>query len=359
MGSIKKQYWQYSLIVLILFMGVVLFKEFAPFMSGILGACTIYIMIRKQMKYLTEVKHFKRSLAATLLLIESILCFLIPISVAVWLLIVELNHMNLNPSTYITEAQNIANLIKERTGYNVLSTENILSAAAFLPKIGQFLLDSVSSFVINTLVLIFFLYFMLCGGRQMEKYIYSLLPFNEHNKREVIQSINVLVKSNAIGIPLLAVIQGFIAMIGYIIFGAPNPVLFAFLTCFATIIPLIGTSLIWFPLALYLGLTGDWFNAIGLAIYALVIISNVDNLIRFLLQKKLADTHPLITVFGVIIGLTLFGFWGVIFGPLLLSVFILCIDIFKREYLDEKRIIIDKDEVDGIIKMEKQKNIDT
>lgn len=60
-----------------------------------------------------------------------------------------------------------------------------------------------------------------------------------------------------------------------------------------------------------------------------------------MLQKRIADTHPLITVFGVIVGLPLFGFWGVIFGPLLLSIFILCVDIFKREHLDDKQVEAD------------------
>lgn len=348
-ANIKEEYWKYTLIALIVFMAVVLFKEFAPFTSGILGAFTVYIMIRGQMRYLTGKKRLRRSVAATILLIEAILCFLIPISVAVWLLVGELNQVNLNPTIYISETQHVADLIRQRTGYNVLSTDNILSAAAYLPKIAQILLDSVASFIINSLVLIFVLYFMLIGGPRMEKYMYSLLPFKDVNKKEVIHSVNMLVKSNAIGIPLLAFIQGFIAMIGYILFDAPNPILFGFLTCFATIIPLIGTALIWFPLSLYLGLSGDWPNAIGLAAYSIIIISNIDNLIRFMLQKKMADTHPLITIFGVIIGLTLFGFWGVIFGPLLLSIFLLCVDIFKREYLDDKRLIVDKEEISDIV----------
>jgi predicted PurR-regulated permease PerM len=84
-----------------------------------------------------------------------------------------------------------------------------------------------------------------------------------------------------------------------------------------------------------MALNGDWVHALGLAIYALLVITNVDNLIRFILQKKLADIHPLITVFGVVIGLSLFGFMGIIFGPLLLSLFLLCIDIFKKSYLDK------------------------
>lgn len=96
---------------------------------------------------------------------------------------------------------------------------------------------------------------------------------------------------------------------------------------------MVGTGLVWGPLVIYLCATGNWVNGIGLLCYGALVISQVDNLIRFVLQKKMADTHPLITVFGVIIGLPLFGFMGVIFGPLLLSMFILCLDIFKKEYL--------------------------
>ena len=74
-------------------------------------------------------------------------------------------------------------------------------------------------------------------------------------------------------------------------------------------------------------------NGIGLAIYGLIIVGGVDNVARFLLQKKLADIHPLITVFGVLIGIPMFGFWGIIFGPLLLSLFILFFNMYRHEYV--------------------------
>ena len=133
---------------------------------------------------------------------------------------------------------------------------------------------------------------------------------------------------------LVVIILG---LVGYWIFGVPSAVLFGLLTCFATIIPIVGTMLIWVPIVIYLALSGSWGNAIGLAIYASIVVSQSDNLIRFVLQKKMADTHPLITIFGVVIGLSLFGFMGVIFGPLMLAIFILCVNMFKREYLDRKR----------------------
>ena len=330
----KEQYSKCFLIILILVLSVIIFIEFLPFLSGLLGALTIYVLVRKQMTYFTQIKKLNNSTAAILILLEVVLCFLIPTFLAIWLLVNKLQTIDLQPQSIVVVIQKVVSIIHEKTGYNILSTDNLSSATSFATKALQSILGGIGVFVINSIVLVFILYFMLVGSKQMEAYIYDILPFSNENKKNIIKEINVMVKSNAIGIPLLAVIQGIIAMIGYIIFGVPDPVLFAFLTCFATIIPLIGTSLIWFPLSVYLALTGNWPAAIGLAIYSLIIISNVDNLIRFMLQKKIADTHPLITVFGVIIGLTLFGFWGVIFGPLLLSIYLLCVNIFKKEYLD-------------------------
>lgn len=204
---------------------------------------------------------------------------------------------------------------------------------SILPRFGQMLMEGITSFAINVLVMLFVLYFMLIGGKKMEKYVNGILPFNRENKKDILQEFHRVVRSNAIGVPLLAVIQGGAAMLGYFIFGVPSAFLWGVLSCFATIIPIIGTAIIWIPLFLYLGAIGHWGNAIGLVIYSAIVIGNVDNLIRGILQKKMADTHPLVTIFGVVIGLSLFGFMGVIFGPLLLSLFILCVEIFREDYL--------------------------
>lgn len=334
--NLKESYWKYSLITIIVVMGIILFIEFTPFLGGILGAFTIYILLRKQMLHLTEKKHLNRSLVAILLLLETILCFLIPLTLAVWLFINKLQTINLDPTVLVSSFENLAGIVREKVGYNILDKDNIASIVSVLPKIGQTLMGGISGFAINIAVLVLILYFMLIGGSQMEAYIYDILPFNERNKKEVLKEINMIVTSNAIGIPLLAIIQGLIAMLGYWIFNAPSPFLFGFLTCFATIIPVVGTAIIWLPLVVYMALTGDWVNGLGLTAYALIVITNIDNLIRFMLQKKMADIHPLVTIFGVIIGLSLFGFMGIIFGPLLISVFMLCFNMFKKEYLQSK-----------------------
>ena len=332
--STKEQYWKYSLIVIILFMGVIIFRQITPFLGGLLGALTIYILVRGQMNHLVEKRKLKRSISALLITAETIFVFLIPLGLTVWMVANKLQDINLDPQTYIAPIQQVAEFIKEKTGYDVLGKDTLSFIVSILPRVGQIIMEGASSLAVNLFVMIFVLYFMLIGGKKMEAYVNDILPFNEANTQEVIREINMIVRSNAIGIPLLAIIQGGVAMIGYLIFGAPNILLLGFLTCFATIIPMVGTALVWFPVAAYLAISGDWFHAIGLAAYGAIVVSQSDNLIRFILQKKMADTHPLITIFGVVIGLPLFGFMGVIFGPLLLSLFFLFVNMFKKEYLD-------------------------
>lgn len=335
--SLKEQYWKYSLIIIILLMGIIIFWRITPFLGGLLGALTIYILVRKQMSHLTEKRNMRRSIGALLITGEAILCFLAPLSLVVWIVVSKLQDINLDPQSFIAPIEQMAAVIKVKTGYDVMGTDTISFILSILPRIGQAVMGGISSFAINLFVLVLVLYFMLIGGQKMEKYINDILPFNEKNSQDVIHKINMIVRSNAIGIPLLAIIQGSIATIGYFIFGAPNALILGLLTCFATIIPMVGSALIWFPTAAYLALTGDWFNAIGLLAYGGAVVSQLDNLIRFILQKKMANIHPLITVFGVVIGLSLFGFMGIIFGPLLLSLFFLFVDMFKKEYLDSQK----------------------
>ena len=97
--SVKEQYWRYSLVVIILGLGTIIFVKLLPFLGGLLGALTIYILVRKQMFSLTEKRHIRRGLAAAIVLCESILCFLIPMSLVVWLVVNKLQGINLDPGS--------------------------------------------------------------------------------------------------------------------------------------------------------------------------------------------------------------------------------------------------------------------
>lgn len=327
----KEHYWKYSLIILIIGLGFLLFRQAQPFMNGILGGFTLFLLLRN-FTYWLQTK-INKSLAVWLVTIGTTLFILVPLSLFGWAIVNQLTGVHFDPQAVIKPTKEVVEIIKEHTGFDLLSEGNIKFAVAQASSLGQSVMSGVSDFVVNLFVSIMLLFFMLYGGAQMERYVSSLLPFKAENKREVLDKVQLIVRSNAIGIPLLAIIQGIISLGGYLLSGAPNPVLAACLTAFASIIPIVGTTLIWVPISIYFLLVSDWVSALILLAYGGIIIAQCDNLIRFLLQKKMANIHPLITIFGVVAGLPLFGFMGIIFGPLLVSLFLLFIDMFRTEYL--------------------------
>lgn len=334
MRNFRERYGRYALFVLIFGLGATIFIELTPFLGGLMGAATLYVLLRGQMVFLTERRRWRPSAAAALLLVEAVLCFLVPLTLVGWMLVVHVQHLAADPQQLLHAVKNLSELLYERTGYDLWQERNVASLIAMLPRAGQYVLGGIVDFAVNIVVLLLVLYFMLTGGRAMEAYVRDLLPFDGGQRDDVIHEMHQIVRSNAIGIPLLAVVQGGVALVGYLIFGVPDPLFWGVLTCFATVIPIVGTALLWLPLAAYLALEGHWAAAVGLAAYGTLVVTHVDNLTRLVLQRRMADIHPLVTVFGVFVGLALFGFMGIIFGPLMLSLFLFCLHIFKRRYID-------------------------
>lgn len=329
----KEIRYKYILIGLLILLGLIIFSHTRPYMSGFLGAATLYVIVNGQQKFLTEKLKFKKSLSALLIVLEVLFFILIPLTGLTFLVIDTVSGISINPGALLQQFNEFVDTLEERLGFNIFTPENL----AALPKAGsnilQVLGNSVYSFVINVIVILFVLYYMLFNNDEFETAIREVLPFKEENKQILADETRMIIQANAVGIPLLAIIQGLFAYLGYLFFGLDNAILYAILTAFATILPIVGTMIVWVPLGISLMLGGDYVNGIALLVYGLIIIGGVDNVARFLLQKKLADIHPLITVFGVLIGIPMFGFWGVIFGPLLLSLFILFFNMFRHEYV--------------------------
>jgi predicted PurR-regulated permease PerM len=137
--------------------------------------------------------------------------------------------------------------------------------------------------------------------------------------------------SNALGSPLLALLQGLFAWGGYAIFGLSDAFFWGMMTGFFSLMPLVGSALIWAPAGLYQMTAGTAWQGVGILLYGLIVIGTVDNVFRFIFQKQFANVHPLITVFGVIMGIKMFGVPGLIFGPLILSWFIILIRIYRED----------------------------
>ncbi|HOU46226.1 MAG TPA: AI-2E family transporter, partial [Chitinophagales bacterium] len=177
---------------------------------------------------------------------------------------------------------------------------------------------------------------MLLNAEKLERILYRYIPLKKENKQLIAHETKNIVTSYAIGIPILAIAQGICAYIGYSIFNIKDPMLWGFITCVSSVIPFVGSGLIWIPLVVYIYAGGNASGAIGLAVYCVVVVLNVDNILRLFLLKAFADIHPLVTLFGVITGLKLFGFIGLIFGPLLVSYFLLMIKIYVNEFSESQ-----------------------
>lgn len=328
----RERYFEYTLLVLIVLLGLALIQAALPFLGGILGALTLYMLLRRTNFYLSRKLSPKWS--PWLITIVVSVFFLIPLSFAVWYCLDLLNNLQgFNVQAVIERVKNFVSVVEERTGFNLMSEKSLSFATAKLSGAANMLMSGVNNFAVNIFTAILLLYFLLAGGFKMERYIAKLLPFSDLNKKAVIHKVNLIVKSNAIGIPLLALMQAVVAYIGYLIFSVNNPLLFAVLTGCASIIPIVGTMIVWMPLMVLQFVEGSTWQAVGLLIYGGAVISQCDNVLRMFLQKKMANTHPLITIFGVIAGLPLFGFMGVIFGPLIVAMFLLFLDMFAKQYI--------------------------
>ncbi len=323
---------QIILLAIIILLALLLLKELYIFLPGFLGAITLYILLRNSFNSLTIKKRWNKSATATLFIIASLIAIAIPVYFSITLLTSEVMSIVNNPGTIIDDAKIVANTVFEKTGVQVLSNENIANFQKQATKIVPTILNSSAALLSNFAIMFFLLYFFLISGRDIEKYLDKFIPLKEENVDLLGNETKNMIRANAIGIPVLAIIQGIIAAIGYLIFGVNDWVLWGFLTGIFSMVPIVGTAIIWIPLTLYLYATGKSGASLGLLIYSLVLITNVDYVARLTVLKRLINVHPLITIFGVIIGLGLFGFWGVIFGPLLISYFVILVKIYLNEF---------------------------
>lgn len=336
---------QIGLISLIVVLGLNILGQFSAFIPGALGAATLYILLRQYYLHLTLHKKWKPWVAATVFLIGSMIVFVMPVFFLIQAIAPKLN-MLMEQTGQIKEM--LAKLSGSLASAGIpikLDTQQIGKLLEKVSSSAPAALGATANMLTNTVLAFFFLYFMLVQGKQMEGAIKQFLPLKETNVDDIWQSTKTMVYANAIGIPVLAICQGIVAIIGYWIFGVESYIFLGILTGVFSIVPLVGCALIWAPVCIYLGASGQGGAAAGLALYSFVVTGGIDNVLRFTLLKKLGDVHPVITTIGIIIGVPMFGFMGFIFGPLLVSYLLLLIKIYRVEFSERKAILVDRAEV--------------
>ncbi|MBE9464264.1 AI-2E family transporter [Dyadobacter subterraneus] len=332
MSGFNNKLRQVFFFVLILALGALLFSQLYTFFPGFLGALTLYILSRKWYFKLTFSKKWNKSATALLFMFAFVTCIVVPIYFSVQLVYSKIEHFLKNPDQIYSALNAVSNQIKDWTGQDISQSDFVKElpkrVAGFVPM----LLNSSATLIGNLLMILFLSFFMFTNGPQLERAVSKFLPLRNENIDMLAQETKMMVKANALGIPIISIVQGLVAMIGYWIFGMKDFVLLGFLTGIFAFFPVIGTAAIWIPSAIFLFSSGENGKAIGLAIYSAVVTGNIDYLARISFLKKVGDVHPVITILGLIVGLKLFGFLGFIFGPLLISYFLLLLKIYTTEF---------------------------
>lgn len=326
---------QVALILVICVLAGLICWNLALFIPSVLGAVTLYIICRKYNFYLTEEKNWKPWLSATVLMLASLIVLILPIYFTIDQVVSKLGNAQVYMQKFNVFLEKIHQFIYQKVGFDILSKENITKVTNFA---GTFSTKALST-TVNTFTVIvsmyFILYFMFVKPRFFERMVARAMPFKRTNTQMLGDKFVKLVMANAIGIPVVALGQGFVALIGYWIFGAPSPLLLFALTALASMLPVVGAAIVYVPIGIFMIAEGQTGPGVGILIYGLVLVGLTDNLLRFTLLKRLEDIHPLITVFGIIMGLNIFGFMGLIFGPILMSITVLLVQVYQDEFSDD------------------------
>jgi predicted PurR-regulated permease PerM len=321
---------QFLFLGLLIVMGAVIFRQLAFFIGAMLGAISFYIVFRKLIFRLVE-RHRWPAWCASLVIVVGISVVLTGLGYLVFeLLADELD--NIDMSQVPTLAHEAVPKMNEFIGFDLLSIDLVHSSTNVIGKVLNSILNTTYSFLANMLMTLLILYFMLTHARKMENQVGKYMPLCGENRKVLMEEITSIIYSNAVGIPFMMLAQGVVASLVYWCFGLPNVIFWAFMTSLAGLVPMVGTVIVSVPLGVWFITQGFVFKGVLFILCGVLVIANVDNLVRIWLNKTISNTHPLIVVFGVILGIPLFGFWGIIFGPLMISVFLLLIHIYYREY---------------------------
>ena len=326
---------RYFFLAIIIIFASFLMWSLLSFFTAFLAALMFYVLSKPSVEWLLRRWKWSKAFIAIIVIVVSFFIILLPVGVVGTMLYGKIVKAALNPTTIIKPIKHFGEIIEHRYNINIISS-SIGAIQDYATGLVSTILNSSFDFFTTIGMMYFFLYFMITNTNRMEAATMLYLPFKRSHMKLFGAELEAQTFSNSVVVPLIVVIHGILATIAYLICGVPDPGFWGVVTGFASVIPMVGTGLIWVPMSIYLLVQNHTWQGVFLIAWGIVIIGMSDNLIRFLLAKKMADIHPIVTVLGVIIGLRFFGITGLIFGPLIISYFLILIRIYYLEYQKPK-----------------------
>jgi predicted PurR-regulated permease PerM len=331
-GRIK----QIGYLALLVGLGWLIFQQITAYIPAFLGAVTFYVMMRSSMNKLVYKRKWRRGGAAAALMFVSFLIVLVPIWVLVSMLGTKITDAINHSQQVMASLQSAVAQVEHRFNIHILSEQNFQKAGEYIANSLPRILGATFSTLLSIVLMYFVLFFMLIRSREMEEFLYEYIPLKDENISWIGKEMNMLVYNNALAVPLIALLQGIVGLVGYLIIGAPDPMFWFVITAITSMLPFIGAATAYVPLGIYMMSTGPQWKGVAVLLWGFLVIGLIDNVFRIVIQKKWGDVHPLITAFGVIIGIDLFGFVGLIFGPIVIAMFLLLMKIYINEFATKR-----------------------
>lgn len=314
---------------------------FLPFLSVLIISAIIALLLQPIYRRVLLFCKGRGSLASLLVILIALVFVALPLSLLGTQLFQESKDLYLVLQEGRTEyIQTVTTFIE--TPIQKFLPEFSIDVHDYLAKLFDWTSANLGPLVTGTAELLFeiflttvALFFFLRDGERFSRSFMSLSPLDDVYDREIIRRVSATVNSVMRGTLLISVIQGTLVGIGFMIFGVPDPALWGSVAALSALIPGIGTALVIIPAVIYLVITGSSGVAIGLAIWGIIIVGLVDNLLLPYFYSRGVKIHPLFVLFSVLGGLIAFGPIGFLLGPLILSLFMALLSVYRVLVLKE------------------------
>jgi predicted PurR-regulated permease PerM len=214
-------------------------------------------------------------------------------------------------------------------------------AGGMVGSVSSFLINRLSSVTLGTVnflfmlfVMLYAMYFFLMDGDKLLYKILYYLPLEDHDERRILDKFTSVTRATLKGTAVIGIIQGVLAGLAFAVVGIPSAVFWGAIMTVLSIIPSIGSAIVWGPAAIILAATGYLAKGIGLAVFCSVAVGSMDNLLRPILVGKDTQMHELMIFLGTLGGIFMFGVVGIIIGPIIAALFVTVWDIYGASFKD-------------------------
>ena len=325
----------------------------SPFAVAILGACILSVVFypfhRRLSNRLKEYPSWAAGLSTTLI----VLLIVIPMSLAAWLFIKETSKVHMAAEAWIEQvrslhaqshappfADSVHSLLDKSRDFldfwNIdpedIFLKNVNELSANMTHVTTALIRDVVFLAFDLVVLTFVLFFFLRDGPSILRRLVDLIPMPPAHKQAILARLQETLLAVLRGILAVAVAQGALAGIGFALFGIPFPVLLGVLTTLLSPIPVVGAAGVWGSVAVCLTAAGELRTALFVALWNLVIVNAIDHFLRPILIGSRAKIPVLLLFFGLVGGMRVYGFKGLLLGPLVIALVLAFINIYRQEF---------------------------